>query len=76
MLASKDVTVDNLLAALAASFGVEAPNAQEREMILALAGEAAHMSERQAAPMACWLAGRAGVDLETALSTARALSQP
>lgn len=73
-LAFWSVTVDELLTALAASFGVPAPNAQERETILALAGQAAHLSERQAAPIACWLAGRAGIELDVALATARALS--
>jgi hypothetical protein len=39
--------------------------------VLDLAGEAAHASQRIAAPVACWLAARAGVDLDEALTLAR-----
>ena len=39
--------------------------------MLDLAGEAAHSSERIAAPVACWLAGRAGVDLDEAMRLAK-----
>ncbi len=39
--------------------------------MLALAGEAAHASERIAAPVACWLSARAGVELEEAMRLAR-----
>jgi hypothetical protein len=42
--------------------GVEAPDAALVEELLALAGDAAHASERTAAPIACYLIGRAGVD--------------
>lgn len=45
----------------AADLGVEAPTAAETESLLALAGAAAHSSERTAAPLSTWLAGRAGV---------------
>ena len=34
--------------------------------LLALAGDAAHASERIAAPIACYLVGRAGIDIATA----------
>ena len=40
--------------------GMEPPDATEVEEILALAGVAAHASERIAAPVACWLAGCSG----------------
>ena len=39
--------------------------------MLDLAADAAHSSERVAAPVACWLAARAGVDLEQAMKLAR-----
>ena len=39
--------------------------------VLDLAGDAAHSSERIAAPVACWLAASAGVDLEEAMQLAR-----
>lgn len=62
------------LAAYASKLGTEPPTTQEFKTVLDLAGEAAHASERVAAPVACWLAARAGVDLEEALALARELS--
>ncbi len=56
--------------AFARELGLEAPSEAEREAILALAGVAAHASERTAAPLACWLAARAGLDPEAARSLA------
>jgi Domain of unknown function (DUF6457) len=47
------------------------PSPEDFSLILNLAGEAAHASERAAAPVACWVAARAGVDLEQALEVAR-----
>jgi hypothetical protein len=41
------------------------------EQLLTLAGEAAHRSERTAAPIACWLAGRAGLDPAAAVALAQ-----
>ncbi len=49
---------DEWLAEFSAAAGVEAPDAKEVEAVLALAATAAHASERTAAPIACWLAGR------------------
>lgn len=59
------------LAAYAEKLGVPAPTKSELTAVLDLAGEAAHASERIAAPVACWLAARAGVDLETAMRLAQ-----
>ena len=56
--------------AFARELGLEAPSGAEREAILALAGVAAHASERTAAPLACWLAARAGLDPEAARALA------
>lgn len=50
------------LARLADRLGVEPPTAEEVDDLLALAGVAAHASERTAAPVSCWLAATAGVD--------------
>jgi len=50
----------------AARLGVEAPDDKTIEVLLALAADAAHGSERTAAPIACWLVGRAGVDPKAA----------
>ena len=59
------------LAAFADRLGVDAPSKNELNAVLDLAAEAAHSSERIAAPVACWLAARAGVDLERALALAQ-----
>lgn len=48
------------IAAFAAELGIDAPTAAEAEDLLKLASVAAHASERPAAPLACYLAGRAG----------------
>lgn len=40
--------------------GVDPPSPEEAEALLALAATAAHDSERTAAPLACWVAGRSG----------------
>lgn len=60
------------LAAFADRLGVPAPDAATIEALLELAGVAAHASARQAAPIACWLIGRAGLDPAIAISEARA----
>ncbi len=59
------------IAAFAAKLGVEAPDAATFERLLELAGCAAHASERIAAPIACYLVGRAGLDPGAALEKAR-----
>ncbi len=59
------------LAAYAERLGVPAPTTDELKAILDLAGEAAHSSERIAAPAACWLAARAGVALDEAMRIAQ-----
>ena len=47
--------------AYAERLGVPAPGADEFKLLLDLAGAAAHSSERVAAPVACWVAARAGI---------------
>ena len=59
------------LAAYAERLGVAAPTGEEFRVLLDVAAEAAHGSERVAAPVACWLAARAGVEPEEALARAR-----
>ena len=59
------------VAAYAAELGVEPPTADEFGTLLELAGEAAHSSERVAAPVACWVSARAGVAPDDALAAAR-----
>jgi hypothetical protein len=62
------------IAELAQRLGTEAPTPQEFSTLLDLAGEAAHSSERVAAPVACWVAARAGVSPDQALEVAREVS--
>ena len=57
--------------AYASKLGVAAPTDDELETLLALAGVAAHSSERIAAPIACWLSAGAGVAPAQALALAR-----
>ncbi|HEY5431551.1 MAG TPA: DUF6457 domain-containing protein [Solirubrobacteraceae bacterium] len=59
------------LAAYAEKLGIPAPTQAELTEVLDLAGEAAHASERIAAPVACWLAAKAGVALDEAMRLAR-----
>ena len=47
---------------------------EDVETLLALAGVAAHASERKAAPVTCYLAARAGVPIAEALATAQRLA--
>jgi hypothetical protein len=68
------VTAQEFIDAFAAELGVDAPDEATVEQLLALAGEAAHASERTAAPIACWLAARAGVAPDAALATAQRLA--
>ena len=50
--------------AFCAELDAEPPTAEEFKAILDLAAVAAHSSERVAAPVACWVGGRAGASLE------------
>ncbi len=54
----------------AADLGLEPPSPAEVEALLALAAHAAHASHRQAAPVACWLAAKAGLSPAEALARA------
>ena len=57
--------------AYAQRLGVDPPSAEEFSAILELAAEAAHASERVAAPVACWIAAKAGRSLEESVALAR-----
>jgi hypothetical protein len=61
------------LAAYAEKLGTTPPSNEEFKALLDVAAEAAHSSERVAAPVACWLVARAGVDPTEALRVARDL---
>lgn len=68
-------TAEEFIARFAAELGIDAPPATDIETLLDAAGVAAHASERKAAPIVCWLVGRAGLSTEEALATARRLAQ-
>ncbi len=57
--------------AFASRLGIEPPSDEVMATLLELAGVAAHASERTAAPIACWLVGRAGLAPADALPLAR-----
>jgi hypothetical protein len=63
------------IAAYSEQLGVEPPTADELKAILELAAEAAHASERIAAPVACWLSAKSGRSLEESLARARAMTE-
>ncbi len=65
------VNAKEWITAYAEKLGTAPPTAQEFSTLLDVAGEAAHSSERVAAPVACWVAARAGVSPEEALQVAR-----
>ena len=50
--------------ALSAELGTEPPTNDEINQVLDIAAVAAHSSERIAAPVACWVGGRAGASLD------------
>jgi uncharacterized protein DUF6457 len=54
----------------AAELGAERPSRDEFAGILELAAEAAHSSERTAAPVACWVAAKTGRSLEELIEIA------
>jgi uncharacterized protein DUF6457 len=68
------VTRDEWIAAFAAELDAEPPSADEVEAILALAGIAAHASERTAAPVACWVGARAGASPARSLEIAKRIA--
>lgn len=63
------------ISSFAAEIGAEPPDEAAVERLLELAGVAAHSSERIAAPIACWLAGHAGIDPEEAILIAKRIGE-
>jgi hypothetical protein len=57
------VNRDEWIAEFAGEIGIDPPTAEQVDALLGLAATAAHASERTAAPLACWLAGRSGMSL-------------
>jgi Domain of unknown function (DUF6457) len=64
---------DQWLAEFAEKLGLEPPTGPEVAALLDLAGTAAHSSERTAAPIACWLAGRTDLSLDELKAAAESI---
>ncbi len=62
---------DEWLAQFAREAGVDQPDEERADSLLKLAAIAAHSSERTAAPLACWIAGRSQRSLDELLEAAR-----
>jgi hypothetical protein len=56
-------SAEDWIAAFAEEVGLEGPTREEFGALLKLAATAAHASERTAAPVACWIAGRSELSL-------------
>jgi hypothetical protein len=56
------------IAGFAARLEVDPPDEETVAILLELAGVAAHSSHRTAAPIACWMVGRANVAADVALA--------
>jgi uncharacterized protein DUF6457 len=61
--------------AYAEQLGTEPPTPDELKAILDLAAEAAHASERIAAPVACWLSAKSGRPPGESLALAREIAR-
>ena len=68
------MTRDEWIAAFAREAGLERPDTEQSRMLLDLAGTAAHGSERTAAPIACWIAGRSSLSLQELQAAAARVS--
>ena len=62
------------VARFATLVGVPEPSEEEIDDLLGVAGIAAHASERTAAPLSTWLAGRAGISAVEAKALAQQLA--
>lgn len=68
------MTSEQWIKAFAQEIGLAAPDRDEVDALLELAGTAAHASERTAAPVATWLAGASGKSLDEVNEAARRIS--
>lgn len=69
------MTAEEWIAEFCAQLGTDAPTAMQTNALLKLASEAAHRSERRAAPIACFIAGAAGVPTEEAIRVAETIGE-
>ena len=65
---------DEWLAEFSEKLGLDPPTEAEIAALLDIAATAAHSSERTAAPIACWLAGRTDLDPEGLKAVAESVS--
>ena len=68
-----ETSAEEWIASFAGAVGAEAPDEEQIAKLLKLAAVAAHSSERIAAPIACWIAGAADVDVDRAIAAAEGL---
>jgi hypothetical protein len=68
-----ETSAEDWIASFADAVGAEPPDREQVDRLLKLAAVAAHSSERIAAPIACWIAGANGVDVERAVAIAEGL---
>lgn len=66
-------SADRWIGQFAEAAGAAPPDAAQTEKLLKLAAVAAHSSERIAAPLACWIAGGAGLGLDDAIALAEGI---
>jgi hypothetical protein len=68
------MTTEEWVAAFGAAAGIAPPSPADIDVLLQLAGVAAHASERTAAPITCWIAAHAGLDPAAALALAESMA--
>lgn len=69
------MTADEWIERFSAEVGGAPPDEVEVAKLLELAAVAAHSSERIAAPLACWIAGRGDLDLDEAITHAKGIEE-
>ena len=67
------MTAEEWIGRFAAEAGLEAPSPEQIDSLLKIAAAAAHSSERIAAPVACYLVGAGGIDLDRAREIAEGI---
>ena len=68
-----ETSAEDWIEEFAAAVGAAPPDEATVGKLLKLASVAAHSSERKAAPIACWIAGAAGLDADRAIALAEEL---
>lgn len=74
MTIEREITAPEWVRLFAQELGASPPTAEEIDDLLAIAGIAAHASERTAAPLSAWLVGPAGVPVAEAKDAASKLA--